>query len=206
MNDRPAASRPRRGPHRDPDAHEAVLAATRELVAEVGYRGVTMDKIASRAGVARMTVYRWWPNKAAVITEAVADRLAPGPAPDTGDPREDALEWLRNLVRTLTLLGDPSVVTGALTERGEAGRADLRDLLRAHAEPAALLLRNGVARGRLPRKLPVDAVVDGWIGYAVYRTVFLGQEIAEEDLLDLVGLLPPPPSAVDGTAADGTAG
>lgn len=50
MNDRPAASRPRRGPHRDPDAHEAVLAATRELVAEVGYRGVTMDKIASRAG------------------------------------------------------------------------------------------------------------------------------------------------------------
>ncbi|PWS45303.1 TetR family transcriptional regulator, partial [Streptomyces sp. FT05W] len=139
MDDERPAARPRRGPHRDPEAHEAVLAATRELVAELGYKGVTMDRIASRAGVARMTVYRWWPNKAAVITEAVADRLAPGPAPDTGDVREDALLWLRNLVRTLTLLGDPSVVTGALTERGEAGRADLRDLLRAHAERAALL-------------------------------------------------------------------
>ncbi|WP_299535271.1 TetR/AcrR family transcriptional regulator [uncultured Streptomyces sp.] len=202
MNDHPAASRPRRGPHRDPEAHEAVLAATRALVAELGYKGVTMDRIASRAGVARMTVYRWWPNKAAVITEAVADRLAPQPAPDTGDLREDALLWLGNLVRTLTLLGDPSVVTGALTERGEAGRAELRDLLRAHAEPATALLRRGVARGRVPGDLPVQAVVDGWIGYVVYRTVFLGQEITEADLLDLLRLLPPSPS--DG-AAGGTA-
>ncbi|MEU1486731.1 TetR/AcrR family transcriptional regulator [Streptomyces sp. NPDC005752] len=193
MDDERPAARPRRGPHRDPDAHEAVLSATRELVAELGYKGVTMDRIASRAGVARMTVYRWWPNKAAVITEAVADRLAPGPAPDTGDVREDALLWLRNLVRTLTLLGDPGVVTGALTERGEAGRADLRDLLRAHAEPAARLMRNGVARGGLPEGLPLDAIVDSWIGYVVYRTVFLGQEITETDLLDLVRLLPTSP-------------
>ncbi|MEU4262519.1 MULTISPECIES: TetR/AcrR family transcriptional regulator [Streptomycetaceae] len=200
MNDPSAVPRPRRGPRRDPDAHEAVLAATRELVAELGYKGVTMDRIASRAGVARMTVYRWWPNKAAVITEAVADRLAPGPAPDTGDVREDALLWLRGLVRTLTLLGDPSVVTGALTERGEAGRADLRDLLRAHSEPASRLLRKGVAQGLLPRDLPVEAVVDSWVGYVVYRTVFLGQEITEAGLLDLVRLLPPPPGA-SGTGA-----
>lgn len=195
MDDRSAAPRPRRGPHRDPEAHAAVLAATRELVAELGYKGVTMDRIASRAGVARMTVYRWWPNKAAVITEAVADRLAPGPAPDTGDVREDALLWLRNLVRTLTLLGDPSVVTGALTERGEAGRADLRDLLKAHSEPASLLLRDGVARGGLPQDAPLEAIVDSWVGYVVYRTVFLGQEIADADLLDLVRLLPPAPGA-----------
>ncbi|MEU2341190.1 MULTISPECIES: TetR/AcrR family transcriptional regulator [Streptomyces] len=200
MDDERPATRPRRGPHRDPEAHEAVLAATRELVAELGYKGVTMDRIASRAGVARMTVYRWWPNKAAVITEAVADRLAPGPAPDTGDVREDALLWLRNLVRTLTLLGDPSVVTGALTERGEAGRADLRDLLRAHAERAALLLRNGVARGGLPEGLPVDTIVDSWTGYVVYRTVFLGQEITEADLLGLVRLLPESGEAPDAEA------
>jgi len=147
-----------------------------------------------------MTVYRWWPNKAAVITEAVADRLTPGPAPDTGDVREDALLWLRNLVRTLTLLGDPSVVTGALTERGEPGRADLRDLLKAHSAPAAQLLREGVARGRLPSDAPLEAIVDSWVGYVVYRTVFLGQEIADADLLDLVRLLPPAPGT-SGTAA-----
>ncbi|MGW0784746.1 TetR/AcrR family transcriptional regulator [Streptomyces sp. NPDC002913] len=193
MDDRSPAPRPRRGPHRDPAAHEAVLAATRELVDELGYKGVTMDRIATRAGVARMTVYRWWPNKAAVVTEAVADRLAPGPAPDTGDVREDALLWLRDLVRTLTLLGDPGVVTGALTERGEPGRADLRDLLKAHSAPLSQLLRKGVERGGLPGDLPVEAVVDSWVGCVVYRTVFLGQEIAEAELLDLVGLLPPPP-------------
>ncbi|MEV7106818.1 TetR/AcrR family transcriptional regulator C-terminal ligand-binding domain-containing protein [Streptomyces atroolivaceus] len=111
-----------------------------------------------------------------------------------------ALLWLRGLVRTLTLLGDPSVVTGALTERGEPGRAELRDLLKAQAGPAAQLLRAGVARGRLPRSVPVEAVVDSWVGYLVYRTVFLGQETTEDDLLDLVRLLPPPPGPSAGEA------
>ncbi|WP_284347560.1 hypothetical protein [Streptomyces atroolivaceus] len=42
--------------------------------------------------------------------------------------------------------------------------------------------------------------MDSWVGYLVCRTVFLGQEIAEDDLLDLVRLLPPPPGPSAGEA------
>lgn len=184
------APRPRRGRHRDPQAHAAVLRAARELVAELGYHKVTMERIAARAGVAKMTLYRWWPNKAAVITEAVTDQLAPGPQPDTGSVREDARAHVTDLVRTLTLLGDPSVVAGALVERGEAGRAELRDLLVAWSEPGVALLRRGIERGELPAGLDAGAVIDSWLGYALYRVVFLESAPTEADLAGLVDALP----------------
>ncbi|MFZ3554347.1 TetR/AcrR family transcriptional regulator [Streptomyces sp. BH055] len=188
--DEPTAPRPRRGRYRDPQAHAAVLRAARELVAELGYHKVTMERIAARAGVAKMTLYRWWPNKAAVITEAVTDQLAPGPQPDTGSVREDARAHVADLVHTLTLLGDPSVVAGALVERGEAGRAELRDLLVAWSEPGAVLLRRGIERGELPAGLDVGAVIDSWLGYALYRVVFLESAPTEADLAGLVDALP----------------
>ncbi|MGP2439874.1 TetR/AcrR family transcriptional regulator [Streptomyces sp. JW3] len=189
MTQEPAA-RPRRGRRRDPDAHAAVLRATRELVAELGYHRVTMERIAARAGVARMTLYRWWPNKAAVVTEAVADRLAPEPPPDTGSTRADAIASLVSLVRTLTLLGDPSVVAGALVERGEAGRTELRDLLAARLEPLRRLLERGRERGELPAALPVAALVDSWLGFVLYRIVFTERVPDQDEIAALVDVLP----------------
>ncbi|MDQ1033998.1 AcrR family transcriptional regulator [Streptomyces sp. V3I8] len=188
---RPAPEpRRRRGRHRDPQAHAAVLEATRELVNELGYHRVTMERISERAGVARMTLYRWWPNKAAVITEAVADRLAPEPLPDTGSTRTDALAFLGGLVRTLTLLGDPSVVAAALTERGEAGRTDLRDLLAARLTPGTHLLERGITRGELPPGLPVATVIDSWLGFVLYRVVFAERAPEDEEIAVLVDFLP----------------
>ncbi|MDQ0383165.1 TetR/AcrR family transcriptional regulator [Amycolatopsis thermophila] len=183
-------SRPRRGPRRDPLAHQNVLRAARELVREVGYQQVTMEAIAARAGVGKMTLYRWWPNKAAVVTEAVADQLAPPPLPDTGSVREDAVEYLHGLVSTLTQLGDPSVVAGALTERGEPGRAALRDILRDRFQPGAELLRRGIERGELPAGLPVSAVVESWSGFVLYRIVFRERTPRDDELRALVELLP----------------
>ncbi|GAA2253534.1 TetR family transcriptional regulator [Streptomyces ruber] len=189
MTQEPVA-RSRRGRRRDPDAHAAVLRATRELVAELGYHRVTMERIAERAQVARMTLYRWWPNKAAVVTEAVADRLAPGPLPDTGNTRADAIAYLSGLVHTLTLLGDPSVVAGALVEQGETGRAGLRDLLAARLEPGGRLLDRGRERGDLPADLRTATVIDSWLGFVLYRVVFAERVPDEAEIEALVDLLP----------------
>ncbi len=145
-----------------------------------------MENIAARAGVAKTTVYRRWPNRAAVITEAVADRLAPSSAPDTGDVVEDALAHVSELLHTLTLLGDPTVVAGALAERGEAGRRDLDAILRARQEPGDALLRRGIERGELPADLPVALILESWTGYVLYRVVFEQSVPAEAELRELV--------------------
>ncbi len=179
-----------RGRPRDPDLDARVLAAARALVAEVGYHQVGMDSIASRAGVGKASIYRRWPTKAAVVTDAFAAELSAPPVPDTGSVGEDALGYLRDLVHTLTLLGGPTVVAGALAERGEEGQAGLRDILRARFEPGATLLRRGVDRGELPTTLPVDVIVDGWAGYLLYRVVFVREVPTDDDLRALIDLLP----------------
>ncbi|MFF5083386.1 TetR/AcrR family transcriptional regulator [Actinoplanes sp. NPDC000266] len=179
-------ARPGAGRKRDPEAHRAVLVAAEELLNEIGYHRVTMERIAERSGVAKMTLYRWWPNKAAVVTDAVRTRLAPAAVPDTGDIAADALAQLEALLQTLTLYGDASVVAGAMSSRGEAGLADLRDILHPWFEGLVVILDRAVTTGKLPRDFPVHLTAQAWLGYVVYRVVFLREVVGADNLRVLI--------------------
>src|SRR5258708_38091786 len=68
-----------RGRPRDQHADAKILKATIRLLEQHGFRAVTLEGIAEEAGVARTTVYRRWPNKAAGLVGAF---LTPVPPPD----------------------------------------------------------------------------------------------------------------------------
>lgn len=69
-----------RGRPRSDKAQRAILKAALGLVAEIGFRALTMEAIAAQAGVGKMTIYRWWPNKAAVVMDAFLTLVGPGSA------------------------------------------------------------------------------------------------------------------------------
>lgn len=86
-------------------ARSAVLDAALSLVAEVPYGRLTMEAIASRAGVSKATLYRWWPSRGAVVVEALAEQNRAQEAyalPDTGDLEADLAGVLRAVVDELT--------------------------------------------------------------------------------------------------------
>lgn len=68
----------RRGRPRSPRIQLAILRAAADLVLESGFKALSMDAIAGRAGVGRMTIYRRWPNKAAIVMDAFVARVDPG--------------------------------------------------------------------------------------------------------------------------------
>lgn len=162
------------GRKRDPRAQAAALRAAEELLDEVGYHRVTMDRIAERSGVAKMTLYRWWPNKAAVVTDAVRDRLAPPPG------LRDAHAHLTALVETLTRYGDASVVAAAMTSRGEEGRADLAGILQPWTDGLTSIVDGPDA----------ELVAHAWMGFVVYRLVFLQRPVTPDDVTALLTRLP----------------
>ncbi|MBB2940960.1 AcrR family transcriptional regulator [Actinoplanes lutulentus] len=98
-------------------SRRAILDAALELLAETGYSDLTIEAIASRAGVGKQTIYRWWRGKGAIILDALIDATSSAEAlvlPDTGDLEAD----LRTVMRaTVAEFADPklSATTRALT-------------------------------------------------------------------------------------------
>jgi AcrR family transcriptional regulator len=85
----------RPGRPRDERASSAITEAALRQLTELGYAKVSMESVASEAGVARATIYRRYRDKADLITAAIASNssthLAPAPSPD---PRADLISYL----------------------------------------------------------------------------------------------------------------
>ena len=95
-----AADRPGRGGRpRDPSRDEVIRAAILQVLAESGYAGLTMDAVASAAGVGKATIYRRWRTKSDLVADAVAELSQLSiDAPDTGSLEGDMRVLLRWLV------------------------------------------------------------------------------------------------------------
>ena len=88
------------GRRRNDEAKNRILEAALSALEELGFATTTVELIAERAGTGKATIYRWWPNKAAVIVDAVQGAIAQDlPFPETGDVREDFRLHLRGLAK-----------------------------------------------------------------------------------------------------------
>src|ERR1700755_3546724 len=165
-----------RAPHRrNEQARIAVLHAADDLLAERGFAGLTIEGIAARAGVAKQTIYRWWPSKVEVLLDTLveeADRRLK--IPEDGPVVDAVRGYLRALARFLTKEDAGKVLLALIGEaQHDAETATLfheRYLDPRRARERALLKR-GVAAGELPAGLNPDAALDALIGPIVYRAL-----------------------------------
>lgn len=93
---RPGAGQTRR---RGAALEEAILRAAADELTESGYAGLTMDRVAHRAGTNKNAIYRRWPNRLALGIAAYRQLTTTVPLPDTGSLRGDVLELLRGANR-----------------------------------------------------------------------------------------------------------
>jgi AcrR family transcriptional regulator len=93
----------RTGRPRDELARQRILDAALILLQEESFTQVTVESIAARAGVGKATVYRWWPNKAALMIEAFRQAVAPEvPFPDSGCLEDDIRLQMAKFTSMLT--------------------------------------------------------------------------------------------------------
>ncbi|MFO0578061.1 MAG: TetR-like C-terminal domain-containing protein [Polyangia bacterium] len=150
--------------------HRAVL----ELLAAGGYAALSMDAVAARAQVARLTLYRRWQSKPRLVTAAVVDALGSAPAPDTGCTRSDLLAGVRTL-STAFAKGLGPVLPGlvaALAADPALARSFREQVLIPRRASMAAALRRGIERGELARDLDVELALDLLAAPLYYRTLF----------------------------------
>ncbi len=169
-----------RAPHRrDENARLAVLHAADDLLVERGFGGVTIEGIAARAGVAKQTIYRWWPSKVDILLDTLIDDAERQLAiPQKGPAIEDVRRYLRNLARFLTREPAGKVLLALIgdaqhnTETAEIFR---QRYLQPQRERERELLQRCIDAGEIPNTLNLDTGLDALCGPIFYRALTDGK-------------------------------
>ena len=133
---------------RGPDLEQAILRAAADELLETG--GVTMEKVAARAGTNKNTIYRRWRNGTELGYAAYRAMIADEPVvPDTGRLRDDVLELLRHINK---LMGSPhgGILRGlmaAAADDPQLGARLQRELVDSGDEAWLTVLRRAHRRG-----------------------------------------------------------
>ncbi|CAH8767790.1 TetR/AcrR family transcriptional regulator [Paenibacillus dendritiformis] len=179
----------KRGRPRNVEAQKSILSASYELLLENGFQAVTVDKIAERAQVSKATIYKWWPNKAAVVMDgflhAATARL---PVPDTGSALNDILIHATNLAGFL-ISREGTIITELLGEgQFDSGLAEAyrARFFRPRRLEARSLLEKGVQRGELKKNLDIGICIDLIYGPIFYRLLVTGETLDEPYVQHLV--------------------
>jgi AcrR family transcriptional regulator len=191
------------GRPREARADRAILAATLELIAEVGVHEFRTEDVAARAGVGKGAIYRRYGSKDDLVTAAVAAVVSEEiEIPDTGSTREDLLVLMREAVELYcgSLAGRlmPNLV-GAMAQKPELARAVRESFLSGRRVALAAVLQRGVERGDLRPDVDVELALDVLGGPLFYRLLITGGPLDEqlaEGVADLIvrGFAPDTPS------------
>ena len=150
-----------------------VLTAAADILRRSGYAGLTMERVAAESGVAKTTVYRSWPTKAALCMDLYLDVAGRELLdPDTGDVARDLkaiAETVMNLQKR-TVAG-PAFI-GLIAEAQvspETRSAFLAEFAERRRGLTRVVLRRAVTRGQLRPETDIDLVIDVIGGATMFR-------------------------------------
>ena len=176
------SSPPGRGRPRDGALDERILEQLVALLGSRGYAGLTLDELAVRSGVAKTTILRRWPSKAAVAAAGV-ERLAlqSVDVPDSGTLQGDLHALLHGAVDTF-VRGRGQFVPRLLRESGH--HPEITDLLHAvlhtRRQGYRRVLARATARGELDPSVDQELMIDMLIGPLWMRLLITGDPITGE--------------------------
>jgi AcrR family transcriptional regulator len=177
---------------RNARSHRAILSATNQLLAEVGYSALTIEGVAARAGVGKATVYRWWPSKGALTIEALVDNRSAPPTQDTANLRADLIDALDRVITLLTTSTEGTIIaalTADLVSDPALAEAFRTQILRPRRTEVAAMLERAVRRGDLASDIDISLVLDACVGAVFYRLILSGEPLTgdiAEHVVDLI--------------------
>ena len=165
------------GRPRSEEAHQAILDATIGLLAEVGFSALTVESIATRAGVGKATIYRRWPSKLPLVVEAFGGLPALEDV-DTGDLRNDLVTMLRRYLQVFNTTPLAEVLPSLAGERSHNTELEVLDsVLKGRRQPLLAAFERALERGELSRDLDLELAADLVVGPIAVRLYFTGGRI-----------------------------
>jgi AcrR family transcriptional regulator len=174
------------GRPRSERARLATLEAAADLLVEGGLSAATMEAIAARAGVSKVTIYKWWPSRGAVAVDAYFRRFDETYAyVDTGDVAADLSTQIRLLLHSFR--GRAGEIMAELIGQAQSDPALAETLRRVwllpRREATATVLRRAVDRSQIRPDVDIPTVMDQ-LYTPLYWRLIMGHQGLDDELAD----------------------
>lgn len=183
---------PRPGRKRDASRDAAILDAAVEVLAEVGYDGMTIDMVAARAKAGKATLYRRWSSKDELVLDAVAclknADIDMDALPDTGTLRGDLVAMIRphsveDAKRKLQIMGGLVSMLSTHPELAETARSAIVD---PRARVNRFFLQRAIERGEVRPDCDIATLSIVSAAMAAHRTLILRKPVDRAFLISII--------------------
>lgn len=171
---------PTRGRPRDASRDAALRTAAMEVLAEVGYRALTMDAVAARARAGKATIYRRWESKLDLVIDTCTQLVQRNiPEPDSGSVDADLREFLSAFASLLTgPVGKAAqALVGELPHEPELAAAFRASFLAPQRDILRRIIERGTQRDEIRTEAPLDTVVELAGAALIYRLMISGEPL-----------------------------
>lgn len=171
-----------RGRPRDASRDDALRQAAIAVMAEVGYRALTMDAVAARARAGKATIYRRWDSKLDLVIDScnqlVSEHIS---EPDTGSLRGDLREFLMAFAK---FLSGPSgkaaqALVGELPHEPELAEAFRSTFLMSQRDTLKRIIERATGRGEVSDEAPKGMLIELSGAALTYRLMITGDPLDE---------------------------
>jgi AcrR family transcriptional regulator len=173
---------------RDADILDAAL----DVLAEVGYDGMTIDMVAARAKAGKATLYRRWPSKTELVIDAVAcmknSDIDPDNLPDTGTLRGDMIAMIkpptmRDAEKKMRVMAG---LISLLARNPELADAAHNAVIAPRARLNRILLQRAIDRGEIRGDLDLVLISNISPSLVTYRTMMLRKPVDRDFLVSII--------------------
>ncbi|SFE59252.1 transcriptional regulator, TetR family [Actinopolyspora alba] len=175
-----AGATPARGRPRDATRDAALRDAALEVLAEVGYRALTMDAVAAQARAGKATIYRRWESKLELVIDTCTQLARRNiPQPDNGSMESDLREFLSAFAEFLSgpVGKGAQALVGELPHEPELAAAFRDSFLLPQRDVLRSIIDRGVERGETSEHAPVDTVVELAGAALIHRLMLTGEPL-----------------------------
>lgn len=159
------------------DRELEILAATLEVLVDVGYDRLTMDAVATRAKASKATLYRRWSSKARLVIDALVTSKSPPPDVDTGSLRGDLLA-VACCEGGLCDQGSVGLYAGIMTALGrdqEFAEAFRTEIVGAKIAGSQAIWERARTRGELRDDIDLELIEPALAGIVLHRLFVEGE-------------------------------
>jgi AcrR family transcriptional regulator len=184
---RPVAGRPR-----NPETQNGILRAAEQILVEEGYRALTIEGLAARAGVGKTTIYRRWKSVSELVSDLLdaANNAWPMPQERSDNITEDLRTLYRNWISGMSGAGRiiPILIAEGVQNSELASLLHQRFILPRRRLAIAMIDR-AKDRGEVSKSADSQSAIDMFMGRMWYRQLVTGERITIDDEDKVIGIL-----------------